>query len=87
MERCRASVLGWEEPPEELLLNLSQAVCLWGNFANGTVYTASKEHQGCVGVTCQQIYLVSTLPDLQSTFILCGQGQSKRTDCWVPDGR
>ena len=69
MERCRASVLGWEEPPEELFLNLPQAVCLWGNVANGTVYTASKEHQSRVGVTCQQIYLVSTLPGRPSIYL------------------
>jgi len=55
VERCQASVLGWDEPPEELLLNLSQAAFLWGYFADGTVFTASKEYQSRVGASCQKI--------------------------------
>lgn len=55
VERCQASILGWEEPPEELLLSLQQAAELWKYFSNGTMYTASKEYQSRVGTACQKL--------------------------------
>lgn len=78
VERCQASVLGWEEPPEELILNLSQAASLWTYFSDGTVYTASKEYQSRIGVACQKI-----LSLLCQTFNLSSSdsseaGQSRR---------
>lgn len=55
VERCQASVLGWEEPPEELILSFSQATKLWSYFSDGTVHTVSKEYQSKVGAACQKI--------------------------------
>jgi len=86
VERCQASVLGWEEPPEELLLSLSQAACLWGYFADGRVYTASKEHQSRVGVTCQQILsLLCQTFNLPSSSVYRGNLSGQAAGCLPVD--